>query len=208
MERDGIGYISPKYSAEDFLQLHLSLNSSRDDWNRAIQIFDDRIRFRYLTPIDNLLKDVIDIEINGFAVMALNCLLVDTFYQFREPDNECHDPKKNRRYEFFLRKNSVVYPEFLTTNFPSDFDTNKAIYFYKDIRCGILHSGQTKNGSQLTYDKNYVVEIFEKDKIRVDVRNFTKIIKDYYNNYVYKLKQGDSLIRESFLKQMKKICRH
>ena len=49
-------------------------------WKRALEIFDDRIQGRFFEPI-NTLKGK-DINQNGFAVMALDCLLVETLYQF------------------------------------------------------------------------------------------------------------------------------
>lgn len=204
MERNGIGYISPRFSADDFLRLHLTVHSSEVDWERAIEIFRDRIEARYFDPITNLLERADDIERNGFAVMALNCLLVDTFYQFRDPDN-LNEPR--RRTEIFNRPNGTVYKEFLIINFPHDFDEFKANLFYKDIRCGILHSAQTKHGSQLTYDKDYVVEVFDGDKLRVDIRNFSRVMRNYFVNYIHQLEIGDFSKRESFVKQMNKISR-
>ena len=204
MERDGIGYISPKFTPEDFGKLNLSLQSPVEEWEKGIKIFKDRIESRYFAPIETMLANHDLIEINGFAVMALNCLLVDTFYQFREPDNTYSIGRRRERHR---RGNGECYANFLLTNFPFDFDSDSARYFYTDIRCGILHSAQTKNGSQLTYDKSYVVEIFDDDKIRVDIVNFTNRMKGYYSSYLMKLEQGDIEIRKAFIKQMKKICR-
>lgn len=204
MERNGIGYISPRFSADDFLRLHLTVHSSDDDWKKGIKIFRDRIEARYFDPITNLLEREDDIEKNGFAIMALNCLLVDTFYQFRDPNNH-FEPR--RRSEIFRRSNGEVYKEFLIRNFPDHFDFHKANLFYQDIRCGILHSAQTKHGSQLTYDKHYVVEVFEGDKLRVDIRNFSEKMHCYYDSYIHQLELRDIPKRNSFVKQMEKICR-
>lgn len=203
MERGGVGYISPSYSAQDFLNLHLSLNSNNDDWNTAISIFRDRIESRYFTPIDAMLSRRNDIEQNGFAVMAINCLLVDSFYQFTDPGNIV---RNGRRNESLIKTNTVCYTRFLRQNFPHIFNRNTAYYFYTDIRCGILHSAQTKNGSQLTYNKNYVVEVFDGDKIRVDVRNFSGLMRRYYNDYISKLTNGDVSLRQAFITQMTLVC--
>ncbi len=204
MERDGIGYISPKYTSDDYLRLNLSLQSPEEKWEEGINIFKDRIESRYFAPIETMLADHDLLETNGFAVMALNCLLVDTFYQFREPDNTYSIGRRRERYR---RKNGECYADFLQINFPADFNSDSAYYFYTDIRCGILHSAQTKNGSQLTYDKSYVIEIFDNDKLRVDIVNFSNRMKDYYYEYVMKLERGDTEVRKAFINQMKKICR-
>lgn len=54
-------------------------------WETAINIFEDRILWngRYFKSIDILL-DNNDLDITGFAIMAINCLLVETLYQFKE----------------------------------------------------------------------------------------------------------------------------
>lgn len=205
MEREGIGYISPEDSADSYLSIHLSLCSDDNDWNRAIEIFKHRMNGRYFSVIDKLLANAADIEKNGFAIMTLNCLLVDTFYQFRDPDNVYETA---RRHEQYRRPNGTVYKQFLLHEFPNHFTQNTANYFYKDIRCGILHSAQTKHGSMLTYGKIYVVEVFDGDKIYVDVRNFSRLMKDYYENYLISLRDRNNRgIRSAFIKQMNKIAK-
>lgn len=202
MEKDGIGYISRAYNAEAFLDLNLQINSAEADWCYAIKIFRDRIESRFWDVIDILETDLYN---NGFAIMALNCLLVDTFYQFRDPDNMYF---VERRHERYRRNNKTCYIEFLVRNFPNVFDMSSAEYFYTDIRCGILHSAQTKNGSQLTIGKDYVIEVFENDKIKVDINNFTRILREYYSYYIRQLEYGDIIKRKKFIKQMRKICLH
>lgn len=195
MERYGRTYISPEYTREDFLELGLSLESFDWVWQRALDIFEDRFQRRYFDPIGILMGDV---NRNGFAIMALLCLLIETLYQFRDGLTAAQ-PGKNRE----------SYVNFLRLNLPDVFDrAQKAECFYGDIRCGILHSAQTKNGSQLTFGKNYTVELFEGKKIRVDVRNLADRIWDYYMEYKGRLLNPEEVyLRENFIKKMKHICR-
>jgi len=195
MERYGKSYISPKYTIEDYINLNLGLESTVDDWEKALDIFNSRLEERYFNVIYSLLDDVYS---NGFAIMALECLLIETFYQFREGFSVTPSGKNKESYGNFLRK-----------SFPEVFDSSKAERFYTDIRCGILHSAQTKNGSQLTYKKSYVVELFDGGrKIRVDVKRFADIVWDYYKGYVDALKiPEERYLRENFIKKMNYICR-
>lgn len=126
------------------------------------------------------------------------CLLIETLYQFRAGLTAAQ-PRKNRE----------SYVNFLRLNLPDVFDrAQKSECFYGDIRCGILHSAQTKNGSQLKFDKNYTVELFEGKKIRVDVRNLADRIWDYYMEYKGRLLNPEEVyLRENFIKKMKHICR-
>lgn len=194
MERHGERYISPEFTREDFLDIHLSVSSNRECWNRAIYIMDNRIKGRFFDPI-NILID--NINKNGFAIMALNCLLVETFYQFTRGLGETELGRNKERYVAFL--NHVM---------PGVFPNRKSReVFYSDIRCGILHSAQTKRGSQLTFDKPYVIEMFGNEQIRVNVKEFTRSLVDYYNKYMNDLSRPENItLRLAFINKMTLIC--
>lgn len=196
VERYGRAYISPDYLREDFLALHLDLDSPEGDWRKAILIFEDRFQGRYFNPVFSLLQNE---NQNGFAAMALVCLLIETLFQFEE-GLPVTQPGRNRE----------SYVNFLRRELPDVFDREeKAEAFYKDIRCGILHSAQTKNGSQLTFGKDYVAELLDKGGIRVDVRNLAERIFEYYKNYTRCLHDScNRYLRENFLKKMRHICRY
>jgi hypothetical protein len=48
------------------------------DWDTMARIFDDRIRGRYFTFMQELSRQ----PFSGFAVMALGCVLIETLHQF------------------------------------------------------------------------------------------------------------------------------
>lgn len=52
MEYNNEYFISLRYTKNDFLDLGISLNSN-ENWDKALEIFDDRIKGRYLNIIDN-----------------------------------------------------------------------------------------------------------------------------------------------------------
>ncbi len=181
---------------DDYINLNLELDSPEEDWKRGIDIFNSRLQKRYFDVIHSMLDDV---GSNGFAIMALECLLIETLYQFKEGFSATPFGKSKESYCNFLRQ-----------AFPEVFDSiKKAECFYASIRCGILHSAQTKNGSQLTYGKSYIIDMFEEGrKIRVDVKRFSDIVWDYYQGYIYTLGQLEEIyIRENFIKKMRNICR-
>ncbi|MBK1810780.1 hypothetical protein JHL18_09035 [Clostridium sp. YIM B02505] len=200
MEYMGEIFISPRYKKEDFINLNLTMTSNQEDWIKAIDIFEDRIRGRYLNIIDRIIGDGF-LMIDGFAVMALNCLLIETLLQFK---NGWDETRKSNSYE---------YSRFLMEEFPHIFTSNNlARKFYGDIRCGILHSAQTKNGSQLTINKGYVAEFIYtnmRTSISVDVVGVSMVIKDYFLRYVEKIKQSNNgYERHCFLEKMKFLCKH
>lgn len=162
-------------------------------WRKAVEIFTDRIEGRFLSQIRILTNDV---NTNGFSIMALNCLLIETMLQFKIGKNTT--PTSNsEQYSNFLQE---IFP----TVFTSD-DSAKA--FYGDIRCGILHSAQTKGYSKLTCENSYVVR-FDGRGVTVSVEQFSISLNQYFEEYKQKLlDRSQVLLRTNFIKKMRYVCR-
>ncbi|MFJ7649157.1 hypothetical protein ACIQ1H_16570 [Lysinibacillus sp. NPDC097279] len=195
MEYNNESFISLWYTKDNFLDLNLRLNSD-DNWDTAIEIFQDRIQGRYFNVIDELIQRE-ELMRDGFIIMALNCLLIETLLQFKNGWDETEGGNKRS------------YSDFLVSEFPQIFNLSLAGKFYTDIRCGILHSAQTKGKSKLTFNKNYVVKLMNyqnKGYIKVDVKNFTLEIRDYYNRYLKMIENNIDDTRENFWKKMMYIC--
>src|SRR6266511_5573892 len=68
----------------DWQKLRLTLTSSKEDWEAGVTMFEKRVR-RFLEPV-RVLMMASEIEVRiyaGFAIMALDCLLVETLQSFR-----------------------------------------------------------------------------------------------------------------------------
>lgn len=196
MEYNDESYISLRYIKDDFLNLNIKIDSN-ENWDRALDIFNDRIEGRYLNIMNKLIRKN-ELLIDGFAIMALNCLLIETLLQFKHGWDETKGTNKKR------------YSDFLLSEFPHIFDTRKlAEVFYTDIRCGILHSAQTKGKSKLTFNRDYAAKLFEtenKEYIKVDVRNMTIEVEKFYHEYKNKIITDTDDLRENFRKKMYFIC--
>src|SRR5690606_16027063 len=74
--------ISPKFSKDDWDSL--DLNYSSKHWNTAVEIFEDRMNGRFFNQIrileSNNQGD--SAVFAGFAIMALDCLIIETLEQF------------------------------------------------------------------------------------------------------------------------------
>jgi hypothetical protein len=67
--------ISPKYKLNHWKALKFD---KEGDWLKAIEIVEDRIRGRFVIWIDKIASE----QFSGFAVIALDCLLLETLHGF------------------------------------------------------------------------------------------------------------------------------
>lgn len=186
-------FISEDDTRDDYINLDLRLSSSRMAWDRAVEILRNRICGRYVDPMNELIQT--DVNKNGFAAMAICCLLIDTLMQFREGYPQTPGGQCKREYSRFLKDQF-------------DFIANTAMAdrFYKDIRCGILHAAQTQNGSCLTFDSDYTVKTRVDGALMVDIRGMYNETCQYFDRYCNELKNTfNNELRENFIKKMDHI---
>ncbi len=190
--------ISPKYSRRYYLNLGLDMDSSSKDWEEAVSILKDRITGRFLEPI-KLLIDT-NSHRNDFSAMALMCLLIDTFMQFRFglPRSESNESRDN--YVRFMEEYLQIHPK-------------DARRFYTDIRCGIIHSAETTNGSVLDPvhdEKTRAIRSFvlnaNKSFLIVNVLSLYNLLENYFNSYCDELLDCiDTECRRNFIMKMDSI---
>ncbi|MBO4701846.1 MAG: hypothetical protein J5625_04190 [Lachnospiraceae bacterium] len=192
---DNRRFISEKETRDNYIILDLKQNSKDKDWKKAIDIMRERLKGRYLDQISFLIQS--DINKNGFAAMALICLLIETLMQFRE------GIPQNKDYP-----NSKYYSRFLQNQLGEIFDGEISSRFYKDIRCGILHSAQTKNNSCLTFDTDYVARIQGNGVMMVDIRNLYYAVVRYFEEYCDELRNSENnQLRYNFICKMDDITK-
>lgn len=193
-------FISEKYTYEDYLKLEFEVNSPEEVWEKVIDIFIDRINSRFFYAIDKLMenKDRYEMLKYGFAIMTLQCSLIDTFAKFRYGSN-----KQTERFYMFLK-------EYLINNIDEEEKQNITSKFYKDIRCGLVHSGSTENMSGLSCDALNLITTMKngnKEFISVDIFIMDKELRKYFKEYINKLRNKDEEIRKNFVKIMNHVCK-
>jgi FMN-dependent NADH-azoreductase len=229
MENNGIK-ISPKFYQKDWLDLDLSKNS-KENWDKAIEIFKDRIEGRYFKQIQALDNNQ-DISIrlfSGFAIMSLTCLLVETLEQFwtgnittsRKNKQNTKSKKSffslfSSKKETFISNDAIVFHTFFqrSSELKNFFDTvEKSNVFYTKIRCGLLHQGQTKGKSLIHIKKNepmlkWINENNIEEGISIHRRLFVKEIYKIYEIYIDELKKpnNQNFRRKTLGKKMKYIA--
>jgi hypothetical protein len=130
--------ISPRFTADDWKALDFTTAAA---WPRALDIFQDRIEGRFLTP----LRMIRCYPWSGFAMLALAALLVETLQQFCEGEPITPDGKDNA---YFTRL--LCGPLFPARD--QGFNRTAARLFYIHIRCGLLHQAQVTGTSRVWRD--------------------------------------------------------
>jgi hypothetical protein len=127
--------ISPRFTSAHWRALDLS---SQRDWPAAIEIFRDRIKGRFLEPINAILPS----PWSGFAVLALDSLLVETLQQFWEGQHRTPDGMSITYFTRFLC--GPLFPARA-----NGFNAKMARLFYTTVRCGILHQAQVSGSTRV-----------------------------------------------------------
>jgi hypothetical protein len=174
-------------------------------WKEAVGVFERRINARFIYQINALInnKDKATASSSGFAIVALDCLLIETLNQFYEGIDET--PKYNHAPAFH-----AVFQR--SSTLKDIFDTKeKTKEFYDQIRCGLLHQAQTKGNSKINRKIKNVIEWCNPKKpadgLTVHSLCFHKCVEEVYSEYLEQLRieQNDDL-RDKFRTKMNLIA--
>lgn len=126
--------IAPGIDAADWKKLDLD---DPGNWKTAVSIFERRIRGRFFDAIEFLISDdearLATERRWGFAVLALDCLLVETLQAFRRGLTDTRNKSKELCVQF-LTERSAFKPFFTSPDI--------ATRFYYEFRCGLAHNAQ------------------------------------------------------------------
>lgn len=184
--------ISKNYSTEDWIKLKFN---SEQDWKKACHIFYDRLYSRFFKPIEM----IEDYEFSGFAIMALDRLLIETYQQFLKGEKE----SKQRSKEYFKQF-------FNSTSFKEDFKEGMAVKFYDHVRCGIFHQAETKCNTKIRITDNLPIVKYTKNKdgLIINRKKFHKKLISIIESYIEDLKNpSKENLRKYFRRKMNYICR-
>ena len=185
-------------SSDEKNHVRISTYEKWRDKKKKIKIADfiyERHYSRYIKPFeydDEIYKK--DYK-NGFAIMANCCLLIETIESFRrgwaQSRNELNFLK------FFTRENE--FKEFATDDIPTQF--------YKHIRCGILHQGETTGGWSINRNSSYLLD---KSKREINAVLFSERLKKALEGYRDELKvnEWETQIWKNAREKMKSILKN
>jgi hypothetical protein len=162
-----------------------------------VDIFEDRIRYRFIEEI----KAIQDMPFSGFAVMALDCLLIETLQQFRKGVKETPWGKAEDYFREFLTE----------TAFGEHFSEDQTEMFRDQIRNGILHQAETKGSSKIWIRCGTPLVHYTPDRegLEINRKLFHEKLVGVFDAYVDDLRKSspDEDLGEKFVAKMNHICR-
>lgn len=185
--------ISRNFTVDDWKSIDFS---SETGWSQAVGMFKDRLETRYIEHIRQLLP----MKTSGFAVLALDCVLIETLENFKRGTNITP-----------VGKGMAYFSSFLTSSkFSEHFTPERARIFYKQIRCGLLHQSEAGEMSRIKRGGSLplVRDTADQKSLILNKETFHQLLEDEIENYCADLRDGTSEeLRANFKKKMDFICK-
>lgn len=186
--------IAPGVEVADWKALDLSEPAS-PDWERAISIFEQRIRGRFAEVVEFLLAEdakraPADRKF-GFAILSIDCLPVETLEAFRQGLTDTR------------RKSEQLCTTFLSQRpaFRSFFSGDMATRFYREFRCGIVHNAQVF-GTGLVWSVGPLLSL-DGNRITVNRTAFHEALLQDLADYLGELRDpANTQLRSNFRTKM------
>ena len=144
-------------------------------YTRFLKIFDFENELKAHNEEKNVFKKEYK---NGFLILASCSLLIETFAAFINGENETPGGKASNRF-------NKVFEYAKEKNNPLKIFENSE--FYKKIRCGILHQGETKGKFLVTRDKDK--QILDGETVNANL--FHAALRELLNSYRSDLETKD-----------------
>ncbi|NRP86691.1 hypothetical protein GFPCMMHI_02599 [Ensifer adhaerens] len=195
--------ISPKYTAQNWQDLNLDPdNPDEAQWQEAGDIINDRIEGRFLKPADALIEAEKDKTEGtfGFAILALDFLVIETVQGFREGKIN-HNGQSKTLFKNFLTEWSLF-----KESVPVEAEREpQAIKLYENGRCALHHSGSTdflKVGIS-----GEALEFSEDGSILINRTLFHRRLSEEFTCFIEAIKApGDPVLRRNVKTKMTEIC--
>lgn len=160
--------------------------------------FYERLFRRYLKPFSFPSNDYKKNYKDGFSLMANGCLLIETYVSFKAHQlrNTRYNSDRCFGYSFVTESNfsdfatgGLSEARYLNTDekFAKNESSGFPHEFYINVRCGILHNGETKNGWLIRREG----KLFDVTNKAINATKFVKQLEISLDNFRNALKKCD-----------------
>lgn len=175
---------STKLSKSCTVARYLCLQDAQDR-NAIANFLVERFTERYLDPVQ-----APPAKKNGFTIMAVSCLMVESLESFRRGWKDTHRKSEQAFSSFFSH-----WPQF------ADFHPVSAD-FYRHVRCGILHQAETTGGWRIVRTGPI------RNNTIINATKFSASLRQVVDEYAYSLRteSWESETWRAFRKKMDAVC--
>lgn len=143
----------------------------------------ERFEERYFRPVEDSPSK------HGFTSMAISCLAIETLESFYQGRPDTRNVSAQMFRDFFRRDTSLKV-------FGGGGD-----WFYRDIRCGLLHQAEARGGWRIRRSG----PLFNQAARTINATAFLREVRRAVDMYARKLKVDDECWR-LFQEKMKAVC--
>jgi hypothetical protein len=236
---DGTVQICRGFSVAQWKRLHARLinrdgtnSDDQDAWHCAVEVFERRIRERFLSCVEalesadsrsdisipddapadcSMLPRKHEVVVPGFAIMALCCLLAETLQSFRCKQDMAQKPEEPCSYP---KGPCIRVPQTTTVDafkvflrrpaFNGAFsDEHVATSFVNGVRNGILHEAETRRWVIWRSEPENQITAKEGEGYVLNRSAFYRALKQDFTEYLKELQDPKSVeLRLRFRKKM------
>jgi cation transport regulator ChaC len=173
-------------------------SAARAEWDEVFGAFRRRIDERYVWPIGQLAQSRRGPHqtVPGFAILALDCLLIDTIQSFREGRVGTGDVSSAKSFKSFLDARRFA-----------SFTRKDRNEFFHYVRNALLHNGETRGDWKV---RSNTPSMLSRDAIAgtrtLNRSLFHAAVVEELEDYCRELTTGAPEVREAFLRRMDAIC--
>jgi len=154
-----------------------------------IDFIYNRLNYRYIEP---LLHFVPAEYKSGFLMMASACLMIETLESFYAGKDETEWRDGGPSFKRFFERECAFFPGF----------ADDGVDFYVNVRCGILHQGETKGGYRILRDDG---PLLDPNGRTIEANKFLKALKGCLDNYISDLRAASICGSERWTNAVDKI---
>ena len=151
-----------------------------------IKIYERQVKGWFLNRASRLLRG----KDNGFIILMIALSYIEGIEEYRTGESS-----NRRSNEFFIRGVQRI--------FSIEGNLNQLDDFYSQVRCGLFHSGMTRNKVILTDDdSSQIIEFNENETIKINYRKFLHKIRIDFNRYLKILKNPENITERNNFNRM------
>lgn len=142
----------------------------------------ERFDERYFRPVEDSCSK------NGFASLAVSCLVLECLESFYQGLGD-------------TRKSRELFRDFFKRDTPLKVFDDEKDWFYENIRCGILHQGEARNGWRVLRRG----PLLDPTDGTINATQFLRALRKTVEIYATQITVDDTLW-QNFQKKMKAVC--